>query len=61
MITLSVSVGTTKRSFSAIYIVKIEIGNKMEDDFLMDFLIMYAKREISIKFSTETSYKIFKI
>eukprot|EP00268_Persea_americana_P003037 TRINITY_DN1090_c0_g2_i2.p1 TRINITY_DN1090_c0_g2~~TRINITY_DN1090_c0_g2_i2.p1 ORF type:complete len:169 (+),score=19.99 TRINITY_DN1090_c0_g2_i2:458-964(+) len=52
VLTLSISIATTKRSFSTMNIVKTRLCNKMEDDFLSDSLIVYIEREIAEKLST---------
>jgi hypothetical protein len=52
MLTLPVSTATTKRAFSAINIVKTRFYNKIKDEFLMDSLMVYIKREIATTIST---------
>lgn len=45
---------TRKFGFSSMNIVKTKLCNKIEDDFLVDFLILYIKREITIKISIKS-------
>ncbi|KAL4377597.1 hypothetical protein GQ457_02G033480 [Hibiscus cannabinus] len=40
ILTLPVSTTTTERAFSAMKIVKTSLRNKMEDEFLSDYLIV---------------------
>ena len=54
VVTLPVSTATTERAFSAMNIIKNRLRNKMEDDFLMDFMILYIEKEIAAKFGTES-------
>jgi hypothetical protein len=54
LLTLLVSTATTKRTFSAMNIVKSRLRNKMEDEFLMNSLIVYIEKEIVIKFSIDS-------
>ncbi|GAU29233.1 hypothetical protein TSUD_362230 [Trifolium subterraneum] len=55
VLTLPVSTATTERAFSAMKIIKTRLRNKMEDDFLKDYMIVYIEDEIAEKF---TSYEI---
>jgi hypothetical protein len=45
-LTLPVSTTTTERAISAIKIVKTRLRNRMEDDFLVNYLIVYIEKEI---------------
>ena len=54
VLTLSVSTATTKRAFSAMNIIKTRLHNKMEEDFLTDFMLLYIEREITQFFSTDS-------
>ncbi|KAK2639231.1 hypothetical protein Ddye_027026 [Dipteronia dyeriana] len=38
---------TTEQAFSAIKLIKTSIRNKMEDEFLANYLVVYMEREIS--------------
>ena len=51
--TLPISTATTERAFSAMKIIKTRLRNKMEDDFLKDFMIVYIEKEIAQKFTTD--------
>ncbi|GMJ08630.1 hypothetical protein like AT1G19260 [Hibiscus trionum] len=54
ILTLLVSTATTKRAFSAMKIAKTSLRNKIEDDFLSDYLIVYIKKEIAEKFTIDS-------
>lgn len=51
--TIPVSKTTTERAFSAMNIVKTKLQNKMEDDFLVDYLVVYIEKEVAKRFSTD--------
>jgi len=40
----------TERAFSMMKIVKIRLRNRMEDDFLANYLIVYIEKEIAERF-----------
>jgi len=43
----------TERAFSAITIVKTRLRNRMEDDFLANYLIVYIEKEITERFTID--------
>jgi hypothetical protein len=45
-LTLPVSTATTERAFSAMKIVKTRLRNRMEEDFLANYLIVYIKKKL---------------
>jgi hypothetical protein len=45
-LTLPVSTATTERTFSAMKIVKTRLCNRMEDDFLTNYLIVYIGKKL---------------
>jgi hypothetical protein len=45
------SVQPTERIFSAMKIVKIRLHNRMKDDFLANYLIVYIEKEIAERFT----------
>jgi len=53
LLTLPVSTATTERAFSAMKIVKTRLRNRMEDDFLANYLIVYIKKEIAERFTID--------
>jgi hypothetical protein len=53
ILTLPVSTTTTERAFSAMKIVKIRLRNRMEDDFLTNYLIVYIEQEIAERFTID--------
>jgi hypothetical protein len=53
ILTLTVSTATTERAFSGMKIVKTRLHNRMEDDFLANYLIVYILKEIAEKFTID--------
>ncbi|KAK1372545.1 zinc finger MYM-type protein 1-like [Heracleum sosnowskyi] len=53
VLTLPASTTTSERAFSAMKIVKTSLRNRMEDEFLRDYLIVYIEKEIAETISTE--------
>ena len=54
VLTLPVSTATTERAFLAIKIVKTNLRNRMENDFLTDFLMLYIEKDIASTFSLDS-------
>ncbi|QHO19723.1 Zinc finger MYM-type protein [Arachis hypogaea] len=52
VLTFPVSTATTKRSFSAMNIVKNRLRNKMEDELLANCLLIYIEKKIAERFDT---------
>jgi len=52
-LTLPVSIATTEQAFSAMKIVKTRLRNRMEDDFLTNYLIVYIEKEIAERFTID--------
>ena len=42
------------RAFSAMKVVKTNLRNKMENDFLKDFLMLYIEKDIASTFSSDS-------
>jgi len=59
ILTLPVSTATTERVFSAIKIIKIILHNRMEDDFLVNYLIVYIEKEIAERFTIDMIINYF--
>jgi hypothetical protein len=53
ILTLTVSTTTTEQAFSAMKIVKTRLRNRMEDDFLANYLIVYIVKEIAKRFTID--------
>ncbi|KAL8115118.1 hypothetical protein AgCh_021804 [Apium graveolens] len=53
VLTLPASTATSERAFSAMKIMKTSLRNRMEDEFLRDYLIVYIEKEIAETISTE--------
>ena len=47
VLTLPVSTATTERAFSAMNLLKTQLRNKMDNDFLTDCMVIYIEREIA--------------
>ena len=47
VLTLPVSTATTERAFSAMKLIKTSLRNKMENEFLTNFMVVYIEREIA--------------
>ncbi|XP_030939581.1 uncharacterized protein LOC115964405 [Quercus lobata] len=60
VLTLPISTATTERAFSAMKLVKTELRNKMEDDFLNDSLMLYIEKDIASTFSLDSIVDDFK-
>jgi len=60
ILTFSVSIATTKRSFSAMKITKTRLRNKMNDEFLADNMIIYIDKEIAENFSSDSIIDEFR-
>ena len=54
VLTLPVSTATTERAFSAMNVIKTDLRNKMEDEFLSDAMILFIEREIAATISTDS-------
>jgi hypothetical protein len=59
ILTLTVSTATTERAFSAMKIVKTRLRNRMEDDFLANYLIVYIVKEIAERFTIDMIINYF--
>jgi len=53
ILTLPVSTATIERAFSAMKIVKTRLCNRMKDDFLANYLIVYIEKEIAERFTID--------
>ena len=53
MLTLPVSTALTKRTFSAMKLVKTRLRSRMEDEYLVDSLVVYIEKEIAKTFTIE--------
>ena len=51
---LPVSTSTTKRAFSAMNVIKTELRNKMEDEFLLNTMMLFIDRDIATTISTDS-------
>jgi hypothetical protein len=53
ILTLPVSIATIERAFSAMKILKTSLRNRIEDDFLANYLIVYIVKEIVERFTID--------
>ena len=54
VLTLPISTATTKQAFSAMKVVKTNLQNKMENDFLTNSLMLYIEKDIASTFSLDS-------
>ena len=54
VLTLPISTATTERAFSAMKVVKTNLRNKMENDFLTDSLMLYIEKDIASTFNLDS-------
>ena len=54
VLTLPVSTATTKRAFSAMNVIRTDLRNKMEDEFLLDTMMLFIERDIATTISTDS-------
>ena len=59
ILTFLVSTATTERAFSAMKIVKTIFRNRMEDDFLASYFIVYIVKEIAKRFTIDMIINYF--
>ena len=60
IMTLPISTTTTERSSSAMKIIKNNLRNKMETEFLASTVIIYIERDIATSFSSDSIIEDFK-
>ncbi|KAJ1690216.1 hypothetical protein LUZ63_014371 [Rhynchospora breviuscula] len=53
IVTLPVSTATGERAFSAMKLIKTGVRNKMGDDFLRNYMIVYIEKEIAEKITSD--------
>ena len=54
VLTLPISTATTERAFSAMNVIKTDLRNKMEDEFLSDAKMLFIERNIAATISTDS-------
>ena len=54
VLTLPVSTATTERAFSVMNVIKTDLRNKMEDEFLSDTMMLFIERDFSATISTDS-------
>ena len=59
ILTLPVSTATTEHVFSAMKCVKTRLRNRMEDDYLTNFLITYIEKDIARGLYTNSIIDVF--
>jgi hypothetical protein len=59
VITLPVSTATTERAFSAMKLIKTRLRNKMGDDFLRHYMVVYIGKDIAAKIDVNEIIDLF--
>ena len=54
VLTLPISTATTEQAFSVMKVVKTNLCNKIENDFLMDSLMLYIEKDIALTFNLDS-------
>ena len=54
VLTFLISTATTKQALSTINVIKTDLRNKMEDDFLSDVMMLFIERDFSATISTDS-------
>ena len=54
VLTLPVSTTTTERAFSAMNVIKTNLRNKMEDEFLSNAMMLFIERDLAATISTDS-------
>ena len=54
VLTLPVSTTTTERAFSAMNVIKTNLRNKIEDEFLSDTMMLFIERDIAATISMDS-------
>ena len=54
VLTLPISTATTERAFSAMNVIKTNLRNKMEDEFLSDTMMLFIERDIAATISMDS-------
>ena len=60
VLTLLVSIAITERAFSAMKVVKTNLRNKIENDFLTNSLMLYIENDIVSTFSLDSIINDFE-
>ena len=60
MLTLPISTAITERAFLAMNVIKTDLRNKMEDEFLSDAMMLFIERDITATISTDSIIDDFK-
>ena len=61
VVTLPVSTATVERVFSAVRLCKTRTQNKMGDDYLRSYMIIYVEKELAAKISSLDILKAFDL
>ncbi|KAJ3705062.1 hypothetical protein LUZ61_008767 [Rhynchospora tenuis] len=59
IMTLPVSTATTERAFSAMKLIKTSLRNRMGEDYLRNYMIVYIEKEIAKKFNADEIIDMF--
>jgi hypothetical protein len=61
VLTLPISTATTERVFSAMKLIKTRNRNKIGDDYLRSYTIIYVEKELATKISTRDIMEAFDL
>jgi hypothetical protein len=59
VITLPVSTATTERAFSAMKLIKTRLRNKIGDNFLRHYMVVYIGKDIAAKINVDEIIDLF--
>ena len=54
VLTFPISTATTERAFSTMNVIKIDLRNKMEDEFLSNTMMLFIERDIAATISMDS-------
>ena len=61
VLTLPVSTATTEHSFSAMKLIKTASRNRIGDEFLRDYMVVYIEKDIAARFSFEEIINMYDL
>ena len=60
VLTLPVAIATIERSFLAIKYIKNELRNRMGDQWMNDYLVVYIEKDVACSIDNETIMQRFQ-
>jgi hAT family C-terminal dimerisation region len=61
VITLPISTATTERAFSVMKLIKTRLRDKMRDDFLRYYMVVYIEKKIAEKFTSNEIINMYDL